>query len=83
MKITSGYRCEFHNTGIKGSPTSSHILGLAADIAIPDSEYAFGLMKAIMESGQFERVGYGKMGGTLVLHVDIDKHKAYPRLWGY
>ena len=83
IKIASGYRCEFHNKGVGGSPKSSHILGLAADIAIPDSSYAFHLMKAIFESHRFQRVGYGKMSGTLVLHVDIDLDKSQKVLWGY
>mgnify|MGYP002700500222 FL=1 len=83
IKIASGYRCEFHNKGVGGSPKSSHILGLAADIVIPDSVYAFQLMKAIFDSGRFQRVGYGKMSGTLVLHVDVDLDKPQEVLWGY
>ena len=31
--ITSGYRCEKHNAFVKGSATSFHLQGMAADIA--------------------------------------------------
>jgi len=83
MKITSGYRCEKHNLAVGGVSTSSHLLGTAADIYIPSSGYGYEIMRAIFLSQRFFRVGYGKMGGTLVLHVDIDSNKASPVLWGY
>lgn len=34
MSISSGYRCELLNTAIKGSKTSQHIKGEAADISL-------------------------------------------------
>tara|TARA_R110000787_G_scaffold104340_8_gene211240 strand:- start:7320 stop:7688 length:369 start_codon:yes stop_codon:yes gene_type:complete len=83
MKITSGYRCAFHNKGVGGSESSSHLFGTAADIYVPSSNYGYEIMRAIFLSQSFCRVGYGKMSGTLVLHVDIDSNKASPVLWGY
>jgi zinc D-Ala-D-Ala carboxypeptidase len=83
ITVTSGYRCEDHNAFVGGSPTSSHRSGTAADLAISDSGYGFRLMEAIFVSNRFKRVGYGKMGGVLVLHVDIDSSKDQEVLWGY
>jgi len=34
VKINSAARCEKHNKGVGGSPTSQHLLGKAADIRI-------------------------------------------------
>lgn len=33
--ITSGYRCPALNKAVGGTPTSSHLTGFAADIAVP------------------------------------------------
>ncbi len=83
MKITSGYRCEEHNMAVGGTPSSSHLIGWAADIAVPSSSYAYDIMEALFETKKFHRIGYGKMGGQLVLHVDIDINKTPRVLWGY
>ena len=83
ITVTSGVRCASHNSHIGSGKESSHIKGLAADIAVPSSGYGFLLMKAVFESGKFVRVGYGKQGKTLICHLDIDKKKAQNVLWGY
>ena len=83
IAISSGYRCLEHNRSVGGKDTSSHIQGLAADIVVPDSGYAFRLLETIFVSRRFKRIGYGKMGNTLILHVDIDANKIQKRLWGY
>lgn len=83
ITVTSGVRCLVHNTELGSGKGSSHIKGLAADIAVPSSGYGFLLMKAVFESGKFARVGYGKQGKTLICHLDIDKKKAQNVLWGY
>ena len=83
MAITSGYRCEQHNKAVGGAPSSSHLKGWAADIAVPSSSYAYDIMEALFETKKFHRIGYGKMGGQLVLHVDIDIDKAPRVMWGY
>ena len=47
IKITSGYRCYNHNSAVGGSPSSSHVKGIAADIRVYDSDQAFRIMKSI------------------------------------
>ena len=84
IKISSGYRCDSHNKAVGGSDNSSHLRGLACDIAISSSSEAFILMRALIVSNRFKRIGYGKMNsGELVLHVDIDSSKVQEVLWGY
>ena len=36
LTINSGYRCPTHNANLGGAPSSKHMLGMAADIAVPD-----------------------------------------------
>lgn len=84
INISSGYRCDSHNEAVGGSDNSSHLRGLACDIAISNSSEAFILMRALIVSNRFKRIGYGKMNsGELVLHVDIDSSKVQEVLWGY
>jgi len=36
IHINSGFRCKKHNKDIKGETNSKHLLGMAADIALPE-----------------------------------------------
>ncbi len=75
--INSAYRSPDHPLSIK-NPTSSHIKGLAVDIACTNSIDRFKLEGILREVG-FTRIG---MGSTFI-HVDIDKEKAQKVLWTY
>jgi zinc D-Ala-D-Ala carboxypeptidase len=83
ITITSGYRCPIYNEKVGGSENSSHIFGLAADLKIYSSAYAYRLMRALFTVGSFTRIGYGKLNKTVVLHVDRDPDKVPKVLWGY
>lgn len=83
IDISSGCRCLAHNKKEGGSNVSSHLEGWAADIVIPNSAYAFKIMQAIFAVGLFNRIGFGKKDGTLVLHLDMDPYKPSGVLWGY
>jgi len=76
--INSGYRTPEHNKSVGGTPESSHIKGLAADIACNNSTDSFKLEGVLREVG-FKRIG---MGSTFI-HVDIDKDKSQNVLWTY
>lgn len=79
--ITSGARCPWYNDVKKGfSKTSSHRLGLAVDIATPDSTTRFKILKALFAAG-FTRIGYN--GPKKFLHVDVDKDKSQDLLFDY
>merc|ERR1712016_206525 len=76
--ITSGYRTEAHNEQIGGKPNSSHLKGLAADIACKDSKYRFELVRELMEHG-IDRIGIG----DTFIHIDIDDDKSPDVIWTY
>ena len=36
VRVVSGHRCQEHNRRVGGSPKSQHVLGRAADLAVPN-----------------------------------------------
>ncbi len=78
MKINSGCRCIKHNAVVGGKPTSSHLIGWAADIAYAGSRRRFRLLKALLDAG-FHRIGIGEE----FIHVDDDPGKPGELIWLY
>jgi len=76
--ITSGYRCSKHNKEVGGSPTSSHLKGLAADIKTTSSKQRYKILNALLKVG-FKRVGIGQN----FIHVDLDTEKVQEVAWDY
>jgi uncharacterized protein YcbK (DUF882 family) len=83
MVVTSGFRTIEHNRslierGYAASPNSSHLLGWAVDIAVPNSERRFLMVEALLDAG-FHRIGLGKT----FIHVDLDPNKTPNCIWTY
>jgi len=76
--INSGYRCEKHNKEVGGSPTSSHLKGLAVDIRTTNSSDRFKILSSLLASN-FRRLGVGKD----FIHADLDSAKAQEVIWDY
>lgn len=78
--INSGFRCPFHNASedVKGSKTSSHLYGVAADIRVTSSSDRFTILRALMAVG-FTRIGVAKS----FIHVDADNDKPQNVVWTY
>lgn len=79
FKITSGYRCPQHPLSIK-NPRSSHIKGIAVDIAFSNGQNLAVIMGALGGAG-FERFGINFE--KHFIHVDSDDEKSTPNIWGY
>tara|TARA_R110000796_G_scaffold113033_1_gene224737 strand:+ start:408 stop:776 length:369 start_codon:yes stop_codon:yes gene_type:complete len=77
FKVNSGYRSASHNKKVKGSPNSSHLRGLAADIHCTDSDSRLRIVYAAIEKG-VNRIGVGKT----FIHLDTDPNKV-SALWVY
>ena len=78
ISINSGYRTIRHNASVGGKAKSSHLKGLAVDIACSASRDRDNLLKALRQVG-FNRVGIAKS----FIHVDIDCDKDKNVTWVY
>jgi uncharacterized protein YcbK (DUF882 family) len=78
IHVTSGYRTEDHNRKVGGVDSSSHLKGLAIDVACVRSNDRFEMLTALIEVG-FNRIGVA----STFIHVDIDKDKSQNVIWTY
>jgi len=78
IRITSGYRTKEHNEAVGGVPDSSHLRGLAVDIAATSSRERHNLLRLAIEVG-FNRIGIAKT----FIHLDIDSDKPEKCVWAY
>lgn len=77
MVITSGYRDAEHNESVGGTPNSSHLKGVAADVACDNSADRIKIVAAAI-AHKVRRIGIAE--GFIHLDVDSDKQ---PALWLY
>jgi len=76
--VTSGFRTESHNEKVGGVSSSSHLKGLAIDVACLKSKDRFKMLTALLEVG-FNRIGIA----STFIHVDVDKNKSQNVIWTY
>ena len=74
--IVSGYRCSKHNQAIGSKPTSSHLSGLAADIACTSDTDRYRIIISCIAVG-IKRIGIYRS----FLHVDLDPKKSSRCIW--
>ncbi len=76
--VTSGVRTIAHNRAVGGSPRSSHLLGLAVDLRVDNSERRYLMVEALLDAG-FNRLGIAED----FIHCDMDENKKSNVLWTY
>lgn len=84
MVVTSGYRCPDHPAERRKSAPGTHVLGLAADIAV-DRGDAYQLLKLALELG-FKGIGLQQKGVGRFIHLDIapaTSDHIRPTIWSY
>jgi len=77
INITSGCRCEEHNSAVGGVFNSAHTRGTAADIACQGGINRFEMVEQAMFI--FDRIGVART----FIHVDVDEELLSPSLWSY
>lgn len=77
IRISSGARCQTHNTTIGGAQESYHIAGQAFDIRVPNADEG----RVISLAMQLGFTGVGIWGDGRV-HID-DGHPAPGSVWKY
>ena len=78
FKITSGYRTKEHNEKVGGRVGSSHLKGIAVDLACNNSVERSKILKGLFEAGLGRRVGIA----SNFIHVDADYDKP-AAIWLY
>ena len=76
--INSGYRCLKHNQQLGSEPTSSHLKGLASDIAASDSFVRSRIITGLLMAG-LNRIGIDEN----FIHTDADPDKPRDVMWLY
>ena len=82
VRVNSGYRCPAHNKAIGGKENSSHMSGLAADIApvlltLDELDNLYEICYNV-----FDNIGDGRL--KRFIHVDTrEKKPTGKRLWTY
>ena len=77
FKITSGYRTKEHNAEVGGVQNSSHLIGVASDIAVSSGSERYTILNALIKAG-FKRIGVAKT----FIHCDTDSNKSNS-VWTY
>lgn len=71
LQILSGFRCLTHNRAIGSEDTSQHVLGNAADVAIPDGFTVEQFAELAEQIPDFAGGGVGRYPLRKFIHVDV------------
>lgn len=75
FNVNSWTRCVDHNLYVHGSPTSSHLQGIATDISFKNHTELFTMVNSLLQTG-FKRILI--YPHSMFIHVDSDSSKTHP-----
>ena len=78
IHINSGFRTPQHNESVGGTESSSHLKGLAVDVACIASGDRFELIDIFLDLG-INRIGIA----DTFIHIDVDPDKSPNVIWTY
>lgn len=85
ISLTSGYRCSALNAAVGGSLNSAHMLGLAADIIVPQYGVPYDVCRAIVpylaEFG-IDQLIYEHTWTHIGLSIDAPRHQVLTLVQG-
>ncbi len=74
--LNSAFRCEKHNTKVKGAKYSRHLKGIAADIKCKSSIRRFIIIDSLIKSGMSRIIVY-----PTFIHADDSKTERRKIIW--
>lgn len=81
FRVNSGWRCPKHNKEVGGAENSRHLLGLAADVALPEGMIFakfHEVMKAFFSRPGYELKAYVDRG---FIHVAVPRENRVNDVW--
>lgn len=81
IKVNSGFRCQELNKKLKGSKTSAHLDGYAADIVPEEGDIYefFNFCTEFLKGKQFDQLIYEYSNGTSWVHIGLKDLKGNQR----
>ena len=86
--VTSGYRCEAHNSRVGGRPGSMHTFGRAVDVALSHAAANIALTHVYRRGSSVTGLGLRQHGSRRYIHIDVHPRatpaaRPVPRCWTY
>ena len=88
LTVTSGYRSGQHSIELAKEKPGTHVLGVAADIAVASGGEAYELLQAALSNNRFAGIGLSLKGDQRFVHLDCagflcEFHVTRPTIWTY
>ena len=80
LVVNSGYRCAKRNAAVGGAPESRHLIGCAADIAVPRKFVEYGLFVSLVKRFLYEGCEFKEYPNKTYVHIAVPRTE-YKNVW--